>query len=127
MDNAEIINSVVSMLVTDGKIERQEIEFLKQLCQRLEVSGDVVETAFEKFLQKEAYVHLPENDNEKKRLFSHLLEAVVADGQVAPQERKLLEAVAKRMGISHQHVEHVLNILLRRRASESTSEENPVG
>ncbi len=122
MDNTEIINSVVSMLAADGEIEQQEIKFLKQLCQRLKVSGEVVEQAFEKYVQGEAYVHLPQDEDEKKRLFSYLLEAVVADGKIAPQERKLLEMVATRMGIPQQHAEHVLNILLRRAAPESASE-----
>jgi uncharacterized tellurite resistance protein B-like protein len=117
MDNVEIIHSVVSMLVTDGKIPPQESEFLKRLCQRLGVSSDVVETAFEKFVQGEAYVYLPKDDDEKKRLINYLLEAIVADGKVAPQERTLLEAVAARLGIPQQHFEHTLNMLLRRTSS----------
>jgi uncharacterized tellurite resistance protein B-like protein len=121
MDNVDIINSVVSMLVTDGKLHPQENEFLKQLCERLGVSSDVVETAFESFVQGESYVHLPQNDDEKEELVNYLLEAIVADGKVAPQERELLEAVAIRLGVPHQHFEDLLNILIRKTASEDSA------
>ena len=114
MDNVEIIHSVVSMLVTDGAIPPQESEFLKRLCQRLEVPSDEVETAFEEFVQGEAYVHLPKGEDEKKRLIRYLLEAIVADGKVAPQERELLEAVATRLGVPQDHFEDMLNMLLSR-------------
>ena len=117
MESIDILNSVVSMLVTDGKLLPEEIEFLKRLCRRLELSDDALESAFEKFVQGEAYVYLPEDDEEKKRLLSYLLEAVVADGNVAPQERQLLEAVATRLGVPQDHFEDMLNILLRRSAS----------
>jgi uncharacterized tellurite resistance protein B-like protein len=119
MDNVEIINSVVSMLVTDGKLHPKESEFLKRLCQRLEVSNDVVEQAFEDFIQGESYVHLPESDDEKQELLDYLLEAMVADGKVAPQERELLEAVAVRLGVSQHHFEEMLNILIKRTTAES--------
>ena len=116
MDNVEIIHSVVSMLVTDGKLPPQESEFLKRLCQRLEVSSDEIETAFEEFAQGEAYIQLPKGEDEKKRLIHYLLEAIAADGKVAPQERKLLGAVATRLGMPQDHFEDMLNILLKREA-----------
>jgi uncharacterized tellurite resistance protein B-like protein len=121
MDNVEIINSVVSMLVTDGTLPTQESEFLKRLCRQLGVSSDVVETAFEEFLQGESYVHLPQEDDEKRRLVNYLLEAIVADGKVAPQERTLLEAVATRLGVPQHHFEDMLNILLKKTAAASGS------
>lgn len=117
MDNVEIINSVVSMLVTDGKLHPQESEFLKRLCQRFGIPNDIVEQAFEDFVQGESYVHLPQNNAEKKELINYLLEAMVADGKVAPQERKLLEAVATRLGVPQHHFEDMLNILLKRTAA----------
>lgn len=124
MENAEIIHSVVTMIVADGKIKPQEIEFLKHLCQRLEVPADVVEQAFGNVVQNESYVYLPQNEDEKKRLFNNLLEAMVADREIAPQERELLKAVAARMGIPQQHVERMLTMLLRRAVSESASEKH---
>lgn len=117
MENIDILNSVVSMLVTDGKLLPEESEFLKRLCQRLDLSENALEDAFEKFAQGEAYIYLPEDEDEKKRLVNYLLEAMVADRMVAPQERQLLEAVAKRLGVPQEHFEDMLNILLRRNAS----------
>ena len=118
MDKIDILNSVVSMLVTDGKFPPQESEFLKRLCRHLELSEAVLESAFEKFAQGEAYIYLPQEEDEKKRLMNYLLEAVVADGKVAQQERQLLEAVATRLEVPQDHFEDMLNILLRRAASE---------
>ena len=117
MEKIDIINSVVSMLVTDGKLQPQESEFLRRLCQRLEVPEAELEAAFEKFAKGEAYVYLPQEDDEKKRLVNYLIEAVVADGKVAPQERQLLQAVATRLDVSQKHFEDMLNILLKRTAS----------
>ena len=117
MENIDILNSVVSMLVTDGKLLPEEGKFLQRTCQRLELSEDDLEEAFGKFAQGEAYVYLPEEDDEKKRLLSYLMEAVVADGKVAPQERQLLEAVATRLGVHQDHFDDMLNILLKKTAS----------
>lgn len=119
MENIDIINSVVSVLVTDGQIQPQESEFLQRLCEQLDVSNDVVETAFEKFVQGESYVYLPKDDEEKEQLLTYLLEAAVADGTVAPQERGLLEAVVKGLKIPHDHFERMLNELLEKTASSS--------
>jgi uncharacterized tellurite resistance protein B-like protein len=121
MKNIEIINSVVSMLVTDGKLLPQESEFLKRLCERLGESPAVVETAFEAYMNGNAYVHLPQEENEKKQLVNYLLEAIVSDGEVAPQERELLEAVATRLGVPQHHFDDMLSILLKRTAAEPDS------
>ncbi len=114
MENIDIIHSVVTMLVTDGTIQPQESEFLKRLCEKLGVSPNVVETAFETYVQGDAYVHLPEEEAEKKQLVNYLLEAMAADGKVVPQERELLEAVATRLGVPQHHFDDMLNILLKR-------------
>ena len=99
-------------------IAEKSSDFLKRLCGHLELSEDVLESAFEKFAKGEAYVYLPQEDDEKKRLMNYLLEAIVADGKVAQQERQLLEAVATRLEVPQDHFEDMLNILLRRTASE---------
>lgn len=114
MNTSDIINSVVTMLVTDGTLRPRESDFLKRLCQRLGESPDVVQSAFEAYVQGKAYVHLPTDDAEKKQLVNYLLEAMAADGSIAPQERDLLEAVATRLGVPQDHFEDMLAILLKR-------------
>ncbi len=119
MEKIDILNSVVSMLVTDGKLQPQESEFLRRLCRRLKVPEEKLEAAFEKFAKGEAYVYLPQEDDEKKQLVNYLIEAVVADGKIAPQERQLLKAVATRLEVSQDHFEDMLNILLKRTVPEA--------
>jgi uncharacterized tellurite resistance protein B-like protein len=116
MDKLDIINSVVTMLVTDGQLHPRESEFLEHLCQRLDVAPKAIELAFENFVQGEAYVHLPQDESEKRQLVNYLLEAMASDGAIAPQEHELLNTVATRLGVPQHHFDDMLAILLKRAA-----------
>ncbi|PID58278.1 hypothetical protein CSB45_04210 [candidate division KSB3 bacterium] len=120
MENIDLLHSVVSMLVADGQLPPQESEFLKGLCRRLNLSDAVLEDVFGKFEQGDAYVYLPQDEDERKQLLNYLIQAIVADGKVAPQERQLLEAVTRRLGISQNDFQDMLNVLLCTDSEDTT-------
>jgi rubrerythrin len=66
------------------------------------------EAVIAKIEQGKGSVHLPEDEADKKRLLYFLAQAVVADGNVVPQERKILDAVVTRLGVGENYVERFI-------------------
>jgi len=114
MNIADVITSVVTMLVVDGVLQQQELDFLNRLCERLKVPVDTIDRAFEAYAQGNEYVYLPQNEGGKKLLINYLLEAIVADELIAPEEYALLQTIGVRLGISQDHLDDALAFLLTR-------------
>jgi tellurite resistance protein len=94
-----IIRAVVAVLAADGKIGEEERGFLERLGKRLGVAEDGLERALDEVRKGEMTLEFPEDVAERKRLFDMMAEAARADGDVSPEEEKLLELVASRLGI----------------------------
>ena len=58
-------------------------------------------------------MHLPEDEADKKRLLYFLVQATVADGKIGPKERKILDTVIDKMGMSGIDVEKFLQLRLK--------------
>jgi uncharacterized tellurite resistance protein B-like protein len=108
MTNEELLGSILSLLAVDGKLNKHEMRFFDEVCERLEVSQEQKETVIARIKQGKGSVHLPEDEADKKRLLYFLAQAVVADGVVAPQERHVLDAVVTRLGIGKAYVERFI-------------------
>ena len=108
MTNEQIIESAISLLAVDGDLSQQEMGFFDDLCKRLDISKDVKKRVLAKARAGKGSIHLPEEDTDKKRLLYILVQALVADGKVAPEERKIIDAVVKRLGVSTDYVENFI-------------------
>lgn len=95
----DIIRAVVAVLAADGKIGEDERGFLQRLGKRLGVTEEALEAALDEVRKGEMTLAFPEDVAERKRFFDTMVEAARADGAVAPEEEKLLELVASRLGI----------------------------
>lgn len=113
MTNEDIIESVISVLAVDGDVNQWEMQFFNDLCRRLDVSKEARSMVLVKAKQGKRKVHLPENEADKKRLLYLLVQAVVADGKIVPEERQILDAVVDKMGISRKNVEKFLQMRLK--------------
>ena len=113
MTNEDIIESVISVLAIDGDVNKWEMQFFKDVCKRLEISKEMRSAVLTKARQGKGRIHLPENEADKKRLLYFLVQAVVADGKIVPEERKILDAVVDKMGISRANVEKFLQMRLK--------------
>ena len=94
-----IIRAVVAVLAADGKIGEDERGFLERLGRGLGVAEDALESALDEVRGGEMTLEFPEGVAERKRLFDMMVEAAGADGAVTPEEEKLLELVASRLGV----------------------------
>jgi len=108
MTNDELLCSIASVLAVDGKMSRHEKQFFAEVCERLAISREQHDAVMTKIRQGKGSVHLPEDEADKKRLLYFLVQAVVADGVVAPEERHVLDAVVKRLGIDQAYVEQFI-------------------
>ena len=113
MKNDDIIDSVLSVLALDGSLNKWEIQFFTELCQRLEVSPDVQQKALLRIKQGKGRIHLPDEDADKKRLLYFLIQAVVADGKVTDKERHVLQTVVEKLSMSFSYVEGILEQRLK--------------
>ena len=95
----DIIRAAVAMLAADGKVGEDERGFLKKLGKGLGVAEEALESALDEVRKGEMTLEFPEDIGERKRLFDTMVAAACADGAVAPEEEKLLELVASRLGV----------------------------
>jgi len=109
MTDEELLCSIVSLLAVDGKLNKHELRFLGEVCERLEISQEQKETVITRIKQGKGSVHLPEDEADKKRLLYFLAQAVVADGAIAPQERHVLDAVVERLGVGRDYLERFID------------------
>ncbi len=110
MKPEEIIRAATYMLAVDGKIDAVEAQFLQQLCRRLNVPEQFIQTAIAQMQAGNVTLTLPNTPEEQIRLFDLLAQAAAADGQIAPQELNRLQALATKIGLP----EHAVNSTLQR-------------
>ena len=121
MNNEDIIRSVVCLLAGDGEINQQEMRVLQNLRKQLGVTSEALNTIFEEARKGKGHVNIPEEAAERKRLFEFLVQASVADGRLASEERKMLNLIAAKMEISGMDVENSLSQALKRALSSPTA------
>ncbi len=108
MTHDDIVKSVITLLGVDSDLNKHEMRFLDDLCKRLEVSAEVRKKAILRLKKGKGSVHLPEDEADRKRLMYFLIQAVASDGKVDPNERKVLDVVAKNFGVSEEEIEGFL-------------------
>ncbi len=108
MVNEELLCSILSVLAMDGKVDKDEMRFFSDVCERLEVTQEQKDAVITTVKQGNGRVHWPENEADKKRLLYFLAQAVVADGVVLPKERHVLDVVMKRMGVEPEYAERFI-------------------
>ena len=108
MTNDDILNSIMALLAVDGKLNKYEMRFFDEVCERLDVSDEQKNAAIALAKRGKGSIHLPEDKADKQRLLYFLVQAVVADGKIASKERHILHTVFQRLEIEADYVEEVL-------------------
>src|SRR5882724_4614879 len=97
----KICRLIAGLVVSDDDLGPAEEAFLDKMLVKFEVPEDERDTIFPIVDRDEAAAtirSLPEDA--RKAALELLIEATVADGVVAPEERSYLETVAGEMGVS---------------------------
>lgn len=128
MKNEDIIESIVTLLALDGELNKHELRFLNDMCKRLEVPKKVRDRALGRAKQGKGRVHLPEDETDKKRLLYFLMQAVVADGKIDPEERRVLYIVVKNFEMATEDVDDFIHSRLREVKSDlyTTAKDRPL-
>ncbi len=113
MTNEQIVESVISLLAVDGSVTKEEMQFFNDVCERLDISTTVKKKILAKARRGKGHIHLPQGETEQQRLLYFLVQTVVADARVVQKERKILDAVIHKMGISKAEVEQFIQQRLR--------------
>ncbi len=113
MKNKDIIEAVISLLTMDGELSRQKRRFLSDVCKRLKIPKKYRDESLEKAKQGKGRVRLPESEADKNHLMYLLVQAVVADGDVTPEERMILEDLVEMLGISKAKMETFIQARLK--------------
>ena len=97
----KICRLIAGLVVSDDDLGPAEEAFLDKMLAKFEVPEDERDTIFPIVDRDEAAATIRSLPEEARRAALDLLiEATVADGVVAPEERSYLETVAGEMGVS---------------------------
>jgi uncharacterized tellurite resistance protein B-like protein len=110
----EICRLVAGLVVADDDLTPKEEAFLDRVLARFEIPAaerEVIFPIIDRTEAAEAIRKLPEPA--QRTALSLLLEATVADGVVAPEERAYLGAVARELGISEAELDGKLAAQMR--------------
>jgi uncharacterized tellurite resistance protein B-like protein len=103
------VESLRELISADGKIDREEAEFLIHLYRRT----DQIAPAFEKFFCKVIKQHLLADGTIDSEQAAWLRKLILADGKVSEREKKLLREIkgeAKEISLeAHDLIEDCLN------------------
>ena len=99
MHNEDILQSILSLLAIDGKIERQELQFFAKMCQEFDVSQAIRIGLLDEIKQGRGRICIPDEKEERKQLLFYLVQAAFADGILVPKEERILQSAAHKMGI----------------------------
>lgn len=115
----QLIEAVVCMLAIDGKIDELEMRFLQRLVSQLKIPASVISSALQQAAYHKDTVVIPQHPFTKRRLFSELVQAALANNVLVPEERDLLASVAKKMGLSQAEAQKHLWIYRQKNAERS--------
>lgn len=105
MTNEEILQGVLSVLAIDGQLDPRELQFFDTLCQKLELPPEKRQNLLDDITQGKGQIYVPEEKEEREQLLLYLLQAAFADGKLAPQEKRIIQSAAHKMGIEQKVLE----------------------
>ena len=124
-DSENMIRSAVAVLAADGPIEESGRRFLEALRKKLDVGPEVVEEYLTEAAQGKKRIRVPDDKKEAKRLLDVVVYAAAWDGDVSPQEREMLDAVAGKIGASSAQLDTLIQSRLDKLSSRSSQKSAP--
>jgi len=91
--------NVLVMMSVDGKITAEEKSFVEKLKTRFDIDNDDFSSLLEQFRNSPKHMAIPRGE-EGRDVFKLLVEAAQADDTIAEPEQRLLQRVAKHVGLS---------------------------
>lgn len=109
----KICRLIAGLIVADDDLSAAEETFLDKLLAKFDIPESERDSIFPIVDRDEAAKTISELPEEaQKTTLSLLIDATVADGAIAPEERRYLEAVAGEIGVSVADVDQRLKAAL---------------
>jgi len=97
----KICQLVAGIIIADDILDDKEEEFIDRLIKRFEVGDSGRDVVFPLVDRQEAAAQIKQLPGEaQEEAVRLLIEAACVDGQIAPEERDYLRAIANALGIS---------------------------
>ncbi|MBI3269545.1 MAG: protein kinase [Planctomycetes bacterium] len=110
----QILRSVAMVIASDHRVGKRERKFLEGLQQRLGLTTEVVEEAIGQALMGKRTLRLPADNESQVQLLELMIQAAAVDGEIDPNERKILDAVAGKIGMPRAQLEQSIQGALAR-------------
>ncbi len=95
-----LMQSIATILGADGRISTKEREFLENVRKRFGISEEIAKASLAAAEKRAAKIRLPHDQKGRTVLLTALIAAAAADGNVPASEWRMLQAVARKMGVS---------------------------
>jgi len=100
MDRFEMFKILMVMAAADGRFSTEETEVLARRSHLWGLSDAQFTQAFEFAKGGATELKFPDHEKDRKRLLQDLRDLMLADGELAPNEKKLYTLVAAAMGLA---------------------------
>jgi len=99
MDRLEMFKILMVMAAADGKFSTEETEILARRSHVWGLSDAQFTEAFEFAKGGATELKFPEHEKDRRQLLQDLRDLMLADGELAPREKKLYALAAAAMGL----------------------------
>ncbi len=115
MLNTDTFRHLLIMAAADGRVDRTELELLRDSAIRLGITDDQFEAAIDRATTpvEEIELKVPTAPEEKRELLIQLVCMMGVDGVLDEREKSLFAIIAAQMGTSAEQVDEVINEALR--------------
>jgi uncharacterized tellurite resistance protein B-like protein len=108
IDNTKLehFRNLVSLITADGKIEEVERVALFKIAYTLGIPLDRFNLMLER--GHEYRFLIPQNNHEREKQLSDMIELALVDGDFAPAEQELITMVGEKLGFTHAEITHII-------------------
>jgi len=112
MDRLELFTNLVAMAGADGRLTRQEIEFLVRRAERWGIAAEEAESVLVGLAEGEMDLTIPEAHSERVELMQEMIRLMAVDGELTSEEKRFCAVAAGVMEFTSLEFERILEALL---------------
>lgn len=107
--NSSMMHNVLVMILADGKVSEEEKTYIERLRERLGITEEQFKELVKEVRAGARQIRLPGSPSEAQEALRELVEVCLADGQIGPAEHRVLEKVARHLGLSNAALDQMLD------------------
>lgn len=112
MDPVELFSNLVNLAAVDGKFTEEEIKFLVNRSQALNLPTEEFEVALVGIAEGQIEITIPESREDRVHLLQEMIKLMAADGELAEIEKEFCARASAKMDFTIDEFESVLQEVL---------------